>query len=86
MIGSIVPNDDGVLAPVLVLAIEHLHQMRKEDLHGLGVVVRLQKADEDFTETIDSRNQRYSWANDELLLSWGSSSWLPASSMISDRI
>ena len=86
VIGGVVPDDDGVLAPVLVLAVQRLHQLREEDLHGLGVVVLLQEADEDLAEAVDAGDERDPGADDELLFSRGSSSGLPATSLIPDGV
>ena len=57
MIGSIVPDDDGILAPVLVFFVQYFYQLRQENLHGLSVIIGLKETDKDFAKTINPRNQ-----------------------------
>ena len=86
MIRGVVPDDDRVPPPVLVLRVQHLHQLHQEDLHNLAVRVGLQEAEEDAAEVVDAGDERDPGVDADLLFSWTSSSWLPTASLIPDRI
>ena len=82
MVGGAIPDDDGVLPPFLVLRVQHLHQLRQIDLHGLSIVVGLEQADEDLTEVVDAGNEGDPRMDDDLLLPGATNFGLPAAPLV----
>ena len=82
MVGGTIPDDDGVLPPFLVLRVQHLHQLRQIDLHGLCVIVGLKQADEDLAEVVDAGNEGDPRMDDDLLLPGATNFGLPAAPLV----
>jgi len=58
VIGGSVHHQNRRLPPVLVLGVQHLHQLRQVELHRLGVRVGLQEADVDLAVVVEGRDHR----------------------------
>ena len=71
---------------MLVLLVQHLHQLREEDLHGLAVAVRLEEAEEGGAEVVDAGDEGEPRTDSDLLLSGATSSRLPAAPLVPHRV
>ena len=86
MVAGTIPDDDGVLPPVLVLRVQHLHQLGQKDLHRFGVIIGLKQAEEDLAEVVNGGNEGDPWINDDLLLTNTSFFGLPTAPLVPDGV
>ena len=63
MVRRIVPENDRVLPPALVLAVQDLYQVLKINCHDIGVGVGLEKAEILPTMAVHSSDESYSRPN-----------------------
>ena len=86
MVGGTIPDDDCVFAPVLVLAVQHLHQLRQVDLHRLPIRIGLKEADEDLPEVVHAGDEGDPWHDSDQLLSYLFLSRLPTAPLVRNGV
>ena len=86
VVAGVVPDENGVLPPVLVLGVEHLHELSQVDLHDLAVAVGLEQAVEGAPEVVDAGDECEPRDDADLLLTWATRPRLPTTSLVPDRV
>lgn len=84
VVAGVVPEDDGVLPPVLVLGVEHADELGEVDLHDLPIAVGLEEAEEDANVVVHTSDEGDPGLDADLLLPRPFFLWLPATSLISN--